>query len=71
MGYNLKDPLRFSISAILLEAGFSVKLGEIQRCLEKIRTNIWTHTTQNMCFTRCQNFDELWYLRAITSFSET
>ena len=25
MGYNLKDPLRFSISAILLEAGFSVK----------------------------------------------
>ena len=31
----------------------------------------WTHTPQNMHFTRCKKFDKLWYVGVMTSFSET
>ena len=40
---------------------------KFQRCPLKFHTKFWTHTPQNMHFTSYQKFDDLWYLRVMTS----
>ena len=40
---------------------------KFQRCPLKFHTKFWTHTPQNMHFTRWYKFDDLWYLRDMTS----
>ena len=46
---------------------------KFQRCPLKFHTKFWTYTPQNMHFTRCLKFDDLWYLKSydILSLSET
>ena len=39
---------------------------KIQRCPLKFHTKFWNRTQQNMHFTMCLMFDELWYLRVLT-----
>ena len=40
---------------------------KFQRCPLKFHTKFWTHTLQNVNFTRRLKFDDLWYLRVMTS----
>ena len=40
---------------------------KFQRCPLKFHTKFWTHAPQNMHFTRWYKFDDLWYLRDMTS----
>ena len=40
---------------------------KFQRCPLKFHTKFWTYTPQNMHFTSYQKFDDLWYLRVMTS----
>ena len=40
---------------------------KFQRAPLKFHTRFWTHSPQNMHFTRCSKFDELWYLTVMTS----
>ena len=41
---------------------------KFQRCPLKFHTKFGTHTPQNMQFTRCQKFDELWYPSDMISY---
>ena len=45
---------------------FLTLLTLLQMCPLKFHTKFRTHTLQNMHFTRCKNFNDLWYLRIMT-----